>query len=114
MKDQLLLEERIQRPPSSRGFCLGQAFLPTDEVNFHPGRRQDLRARLALEAASSDDLDLQVAPLVHQAELDVPEDGGAEDLPAHQLAGSQTGYELVELLLVLLRRQPAGINKGTD
>ena len=102
MKDQLLLEKRIQRPAGSRGLRLGQTFLPADEINLHPGRRQDLRARLALEAAGSDDLDLQVASLVHQAELDVPEDGRAEDLPAHQLAGPQAGYELVELLLVLL------------
>ena len=97
-----MLEKRIQRPPGSRGFSLGQTFLPTDEINFHPGRRQDLGARLALEAAGSDDLNLQVASLVHQTELDVPEDGRAEDLPAHQLAGPEAGYELVELLLVLL------------
>ena len=102
MKDQLLLEQRIQRPAGSRGFGLGQTLLPTDEVNLHPGGRQDLGARLALEAAGPDDLHLQVAPLVHQAELDVPEDGRAEDLPAHQLAGPEAGYELVELLLVLL------------
>ena len=95
MKDQLLLEKRIQRPAGSRGFRLGQTFLPADEINLHPGRRQDLGARLALEATGSDDLNLEVSSLVDQTELDVPEDGRAEDLPAHQLAGPEAGYELV-------------------
>ena len=102
VEDELLLEQRVQGAPCRGGLRLGQTFLPADEINLHPGRRQDLGARLALEAAGSDDLNLEVSSLVDETELDVPEDGRAEDLPAHQLAGPEAGYELVELLLVLL------------
>ena len=89
MEYQLLLEERVQSPPSCGGLGLGQALLATDQVHLDPGGGQDLGARLALQAPGPDHLHLQVAPLVHQTELDVPEDGGAEDLPAHQLAGPE-------------------------
>ena len=89
MKDELLLEERIQSTASSGGFSLGQALLATDQVDLDPGGGQDLRTWLALQSTCSDHLHLQVPSLVHQAELDVPEDGGAEDLSPHQLAGPE-------------------------
>ena len=109
MKDQLLLEQRIERPPRRAGLGLGQTLLAADQVDLDPGGGQDLGARLALEAAGPDDLHLEVAPLVHQAELDVPEDGRAEDLATHKLARAQAGYKLMQLLLVLLRRHPTEI-----
>ena len=106
MKNELLLEQRIERPPGRPGLGLGQALLAADQVDLDPGGGQDLGAGLALQAPGSDHLHLEVASLVHEAELDVTEDGGAEDLAAHQLPGAQARYELVQLLLVLLRRHP--------
>ena len=50
------------------------------------GTWQQLGARLALEPASTNDLDLKVSPFVAQAQLDVPQDRGAEHLAAYQLA----------------------------
>lgn len=50
---------------------------------------QELGAGFALESPCPDDLHLKIAPLVTEAELDVPEHRGAEDLATHQLAGSQ-------------------------
>ena len=50
------------------------------------GTWQQLGARLALETSSTNDLDLEVSPLVAQAQLDVPQYGGAERLAAYQLA----------------------------
>ena len=112
MKDELLLEQRIERPPGRACLGLGQTLLAADQVDLDPGGGQDLGARLALKAACSDHLDLEVASLVHEAELDVPEDGGAEHLAAHQLAGAQTRYELMQLLLILLRRHPTEIPRA--
>ena len=53
------------------------------------GTWQQLGARLALETSSTNDLDLKVSPLVAQAQLDVPQDGGAEHLAAYQLARAE-------------------------
>ena len=93
-----MLEERVQSPPSCGGLGLGQALLAADQVDLNPGRGQHLGAGLALGGEESDSgitlvsgvshlqpprpdhLHLQVAALVHEAQLDVAEDGGAEDL----------------------------------
>ena len=102
MKDELLLEQRIERPAGGPGLGLGQALLAADQVDLDPGGGQDLGAGLALEAAGPDHLHLEVASLIHEAELDVPEDGGAKHLTPNQLAGAQARDELTQLLLVLL------------
>ena len=97
VEDQLLLEQRVEGAPRRARLGLGQALLAADQVDLHPGRGQHLGAGLALGEEESDggitivsvshlqpprpdDLHLQVAALVHEAQLDVAEDGGAEDL----------------------------------
>ena len=98
VEDQLLLEQRVEGAPRRARLGLGQALLAADQVDLHPGRGQHLGAGLALGGEESDggitllssvshlqpprpdDLHLQVAALVHEAQLDVAEDGGAEDL----------------------------------
>jgi len=86
VEDELLLEKRVEGASRRRGLRLRQALLPRHQVHFHPRSWQQLGARLALETASANDLDLKVSPLVAQAQLDVPQDRGAEHLATNQLA----------------------------
>ena len=56
VKEELLLEQRVQCPPRRRCLGLGEAALAAHQVHLHPGRRQHLGARLALQPAGADNL----------------------------------------------------------
>ena len=56
VKEELLLEQRVQGPPRRRCLGLGEAALAAHQVHLHPGRRQHLGARLALQPAGADNL----------------------------------------------------------
>ena len=99
MKHELLLKERIESSSSRGSLCLGEALLPADQVDFHPGRRQHLASCLALQPASPNDLDLEVSSLITHAELDVAQNRTAEDLSSNQLAWAQPLNELRQLSL---------------
>ena len=90
MKYKLLLEQWIQSSSSSSSLGFGQTFFTTDKIDLDPRSWKYLGSWFALEAAGADDLDLEVAPLVHEAELDVTEDGRPQDLTSNKLSRTQT------------------------
>ena len=106
MKYKLLLKQRIQSSSrgSSFGFC--QTFFTTDKIDLDPRSGKYLGSRFALEATGADNLHLEVASLVHEAELDISEDRGTKNLTADKLTWTQAWYELMQLFLVLLLSHP--------
>ena len=99
MKDELLLEQRIERPPGRACLGLGQTLLAADQVDLDPGGGQHLAPSLALQATSPDHFDFEVASLITHAELDVAKDRRTQHLASYQLAGTEAFDELGELAL---------------
>ena len=99
MKHELLLKERIKSSARRCSLRLREALLPADQVDFHPGGRQYLASRLALQPSSPNHLDLEVSSLITHAQLDVTEDRTAKDLSSNQLAWTQPLNELRQLAL---------------